>query len=56
MNLDMQTILSTLIAGLLLAIIIGGFVMRDTLTKLAAEFRAFRFEVLRYMESHQGDD
>ena len=53
MTVDVQTILSTVIAGLLLAVIAGGFLLRDAVTRLQAEFTSFRHEVIRFMEHTQ---
>lgn len=55
LTIDLNTLIAGLAVVLLGAVILGGFKMHADVTKLQAEFRAFRFEVLRYMEAHQGD-
>ena len=55
LTIDLNTLVGGLAVALMAAVILGGFKLHGNVTKLQAEFRAFRFEVLRYMEAHQGD-
>jgi uncharacterized protein YneF (UPF0154 family) len=53
--MDCQMILNTVVAALLVAVIVGVFTMRESIVRLEAEFRAFRHEVLRFMDAREGD-